>query len=661
MDKKLSENSIRSIIIQAKRIWRGVKTNLFLFILILLSLLITRTAQVTQIPSNLRTASSLGQTQENIVFPADAGVLNVKAFGARGDGVTDDTRAIQAALNTYPNGKRIIYLPNGTYLVSDTLSWPAGTPGTGNDYKNTILQGQSQLGAVIKLKNGIAGFTNASAPKAIIFTGPAPAQRFGNSIRNLTVDTGVGNAGAIGVQFNASNQGSTRQVTIQSGDGQGVNGLDMNFTDEIGPLLIKDITIKGFQYGIRTGFRINSQTLENITLQNQSVYGLYNTGQIVTIRGLTSNNAVTGIYNAGGRVTILDSSFVGTGAAASKPAIKSDFPLDLVIRNVRTSGYQSAIQNVNTTLVGPNLSEFVPGSVMSQFPSPLRTLNLPIKETPDVPWDDPNTISWANVVSYGAIPNDGKDDTAAIQAAIDSGKTTIYLPVGTYDLQGTVFIRSNVRRIMGTEAVVGVPKAVNPGFKVVNGTNPVVVFERIDSGYSSTPTIENASSRTLVIRDATNVSGNMTGPGDVFIENVVSNPFQSWAFNRQNVWARQFNVENEGTHITNNGGKLWILGLKTERGGTLIETKGGGQTELLGGLAYTTTGGPGGTQSAPMFINNESSVSITLGEVNFGAPNYSTYVAETRRGVTRKFLPKNLPNYVGSGKQFPLYTGYQAS
>lgn len=203
-----------------------------------------------------------------IVFPADAGVLNIKNYGAKGDGVTDDTVAIQSALNAYPNGKRIIYLPIGTYLVSQTLSWSAGTPGTGNDYKNTILQGQSQSGTVIKLKNKATDFTDANHPKAVIFTGPAPAQRFVNSIRTLTVNTGTGNPGAIGVQFNASNQGSMRQVTIQSGDGQGVNGLDMNFTDEIGPLLIKGVTVKGFQYGIRTGFTVNSQTLENVTLQN---------------------------------------------------------------------------------------------------------------------------------------------------------------------------------------------------------------------------------------------------------------------------------------------------------------------------------------------------------------------------------------------------------
>jgi hypothetical protein len=187
------------------------------------------------------------------------------------------------------------------------------------------------------------------------------------------------------------------------------------------------------------------------------------------------------------------------------------------------------------------------------------------------------------------------------------------------------------------------------------------VFERIGSGYNSTPTLDNASSRTLVIRDAANVSGNMTGTGDVFIENVVSNPSQSWIFNKQRVWARQLNAENEGTHIKNNGGKLWILGLKTERGGTLIETKGGGKTEVLGGLAYTTTGGSNGKQDSPMFINNESSISISIGEVNFGVTQYSTYFREIRKGITRNLSIGKLVNYVGSGKHIPLYVGYEGN
>ncbi|XWK88865.1 MAG: glycosyl hydrolase family 28-related protein [Phormidium sp.] len=607
--------------------------------------------------------NNTGSQTENIVFPNDAGVINVKTqFGAKGDGVTDDTAAIQAALNAYPNGNRIIYLPNGTYLVSDRLSWPVGTVG-GEEYKRTILQGQSQQGTIVKLRDNAPGYTNASTPKSVIFTGPSPAQRFRNSIRNLTLDTGLGNAGAIGIQFNASNQGTLREVTIRSGDGQGINGLDMNFMDEIGPLLVKNVSVKGFQYGIRTGFNVNSQTLENIKLENQSVYGIYNTGQVISIRGLTSTNGVTAVYNQRGRMTLVDATFTGTSGAATKPAIKSDPMNSLLVRNLTTSGYQLAIDNDDDILTGPSITEFVSGSnIKSLFSSPMQTLNLPIKETPDVPWDNPTTTPWANVVSFGAIANDGKDDSAAVQRAIDSGRTTVYFPNGNYDLRQTVLVRNNVRRIIGTEAKVTVGTESNQtytGFKLVDGTSPVVVFERLEGDFYKNPTFDNASARTMVIRHSSNVSGNMTGSGDIFIEDVVSNPFSSWTFNKQNVWARQFNVEVQGTHITNNGGNLWILGLKTERGGTLIHTKAGGKTEVLGGFAYTTTPTLDGTQNDPMFINEDSSLSISIGEVNYGGgPNYTTYVRETRNGETRNLPRSSVPSFVGSGRQIPLYVGY---
>lgn len=47
--------------------------------------------------------------------------LNVKDFGAKGDGVTDDTAAIQSAINASPSGGTIIF-PEGKYCVSHTIS-----------------------------------------------------------------------------------------------------------------------------------------------------------------------------------------------------------------------------------------------------------------------------------------------------------------------------------------------------------------------------------------------------------------------------------------------------------------------------------------------------------------------------------------------------------
>lgn len=105
------------------------------------------------------------------------------AFGAVPDDDQDDTAAIQQALDQHPNGNRIIYLPSGKWIVRDILKWPAGARG-GLEQKRTILQGGGQSLTVLHLPDATPGFTDAAQPKAMIWTGNRPAQRFRNAVRD---------------------------------------------------------------------------------------------------------------------------------------------------------------------------------------------------------------------------------------------------------------------------------------------------------------------------------------------------------------------------------------------------------------------------------------------------------------------------------------------
>ena len=123
--------------------------------------------------------------------------------------------------------------------------------------------------------------------------------------------------------------------------------------------------------------------------------------------------------------------------------------------------------------------------------------------------------------------------------------------------------------------------------------------------------------RTLVLRSVSDcdlTSTERAKDAEWFFEDVVTH---NLAIKGQRLWARQLNIENEGAHLVNDGGVVWILGYKTERGGTLLDTCVGGTNEILGGFSYTTTAGT----LAPMFVTKDSSVWAFFGEVCFnGAP-----------------------------------------
>lgn len=52
--------------------------------------------------------------------------VSVKDFGAVGDGVTDDTAAIQAAVGACIGGDRTLYIPEGKYKITSKISIPLG-------------------------------------------------------------------------------------------------------------------------------------------------------------------------------------------------------------------------------------------------------------------------------------------------------------------------------------------------------------------------------------------------------------------------------------------------------------------------------------------------------------------------------------------------------
>lgn len=578
---------------------------------------------------------------ENIVFPSSSGFVDVTQppYNAPKDGVQDATSAINTAIKDHIGSGKSIYFPNGTYLISSSIVFPQQAGG--NNPSRITIQGQSQAGTIIKLKPNCEGFTNANLPKAVMVTGHDVAQCFHNNVRNLTINTNTGNTGAIGLRYYSNNTGTVSNVTIRSGDGSGVIGLDLYWQNENGPLLAKNITVDGFNIGVNAGSCQNSQTIEHITLRNQKQLGIKTQGGVLSIRNLISENSVPVINNTG-IMTCIGASCTG-GASTNTAIINSS---TLYIRNFSAQGYKQGIENTSGTktgLLALNAVEWSSHQQISLNASGSGMLNLPIKETPEIVWDP---VSEWQVVNH---PGDGSEATSAIQSAIDAGKTTIYFKPGKYKISNTIHVRGAVRTVYGFGSNLDIYPTGT--FLIENGTSSTVIFENFAGGYGNAFFVTHASTRTVAIKNVLNwgVKTN-AGCGDLFLEDMCANPWTKYEFHGGNIWARQLNPENEGTHILNNGATLWILGLKTERGGTLIETKSRGKTEVCGFFAYTTTDPKG----SPMFIVNESQFSAVGSETTYGTA-YSTFVQEILNGTTKSLLASELPKGCANGHTLPFY------
>ena len=583
-----------------------------------------------------------GPAPAGIGFPRDAGVIDVRqAYGAKGDGAADDAPAIQRAIDENLSKFRVLYFRDGLYRLTRALTF-----GTDREKaKQIVLQGQSRDGTVLRLDDRAPGFDDPSRrrPLLAMFEGEDTSMAFGNSVRDMTLDVGRGNAGAAGVRWMASNVGVLENVTLRSSDpeGRGAVGLDLSGS-EPGPCLFKNVTIEGFDIGIRAVAGRFGVAFEQVTLRGQRAAGLHNTGQALSIRGLEFRGKGPAVVqdDRAGMLFLVDASLAGEGRAAI------DNRGMVHLRRVRQGGYGRLVDNAEGPgLEGTSVEEYV--SHHGAAAGPGGSLGLPVEETPEIPWTPPDQWVGMDLASL----REKEDDTAAIQAAFDraerEGKSTVYfpggLPPGTIRFGGTVRIPPGVCRVLGMDSTLGVTEGMlrsgRPLFIVRgDGAGPLVLerFTVVQWSGGDFAWVEHDSPRPLVLRHL-NSYGSMTPyrgrPGCVlFVEDVCAAP---WVFTKQRVWMRQIDVEWDGVAIENRGGDLWILGLHAEKAGaTLVRTADGGRTEVFGGLNYPHR--PSLPRKLPMFVVEEASASLSLGAFSGrDAGSYDVFLRETLGGVTR--------------------------
>lgn len=567
---------------------------------------------------------------QNIVYPPNSGVTNMLTdprYKLRPNDpaeATYNSTQIQLAIDSSRGRKegkisQLLYFPNGTYYVNKKLS-VGTTNGTSTTSRNLTFQGQSREGTVLRLVDNTPGFngfsstgstSTSSNPVLVIYEGTVfNNNAMGNYVKNLTIDIGANNTNATGLDFHNNNYGGIADVTIRSSDSELRGQIGLKMTRELtGIGYIKNLKVEGFNFGIKTGVYIEDYVFEDIELVGQKIAGVENTDKPLQFRRLTSINKVPAIINtsSSGHIVIIDSDLRFTGDTASKiPAIDNRKGF-LFVRNVK-SNYPITIQDsvgADRTAELNDDGEFSSHGVYTLLSGgeKLKSMNMPVKDAPEVPWDE----DFANWVVVDPLANGEGDDTDLINAAIASGKSTVCIRYGTINIDSTIKFPDNhkVKRFisLGQYRVLpggllstnsGTASNKRPVFEIGTGANDALVIEGIRTTDEKVyQYIQNNSTKSVILRNnslygSNKIYRNNPGAGTLFIEDIATlaeNPYLSqqndtaFYFNHQEVYARSFNPENIMTYALNEGGKLWVMGFKTEGIGTCFETTAGGFTK----------------------------------------------------------------------------------
>jgi hypothetical protein len=522
------------------------------------------------LPASAKSIKEVAGFEPHFVLPPDSGMADIKKdFGAVGDGKTDDTAAFRKAIGQ--DAPRAIYIPNGTYLIKEQLRFGVDA----GKKKRVLLIGESASGTILKLVDNAPGFGDPKKPMAFLHT-IHPKQQFeqnmANYIYHLTIEIGKGNAGAQALIFHSNNTGGLRDIVIRASDPVGSPGLQgIGMAGGCGPALGRYITVDGFKTGISTKGAGNYFTMEHITVRNCEV-GV--DGQTTTLRGLVADKCGVA-FAAGGNTVLIDAVITGSGDAA----ITAN-KCGLFARNIKTTGYKSAIASDKGNVAGPNVAEWTSSPVVHNFDPAAgcaTSLNLPVEESPELQYPQ-NASEWMMVK--------GGDITESLQKAIDDGAVNIYVSPGA-SINKTIILRNKVQRIMSLGVSMITMKTPGaPVFRLEGGDAKVVLLELMYTNYGSNSAVgvEQASPRTLVVRHGSlSYRTDEKGcGGKVFMESICSHV----DITKVKAWLRDMDTEAGGPdahNLSNNGGVMWVLGQKTEDFATKLTTVNGGYSELLGG------------------------------------------------------------------------------
>ncbi|KAK4249701.1 glycoside hydrolase [Corynascus novoguineensis] len=426
---------------------------------------------------------------------------NVKDYGARGDGVTDDTAAINAAINAGNPCNRgcvsttqtpaLVYFPAGTYLISSSIL-PAYF---------TQLVGDAASPPTLKATSNFAGFGLIdSNPYYTEVLNWKSQNVFFRQIRNFVIDTtNIPPATpATGIHWPTSQATSLQNIVFNMPATADVVHVGL-FMEEGSGGFLTDITFNGGATGASMG---NQQfTMRNMKFNNckTAIIQIWDWGW--TYAGLSINNCQVGIDMSNsntmnvGSITLIDSSFTNVPVAIltswtqnPKPATVESLVMENVVLNnvpvvVQGPGGTTLLAGGSTTVNGWGIGHSYGSSGPTRFAGPITPNRRPgvllasggryfTRSKPQ--YEGVPVSSFLSVRSAGAKGDASADDTAALQNAINtavSQNKILFLDYGIYRVTNTIRIPPGARIVGETFPVIMSSGAF---FNDINNPKPVV-------------------------------------------------------------------------------------------------------------------------------------------------------------------------------------------
>ena len=401
--------------------------------------------------------------------------LTQDRFSVRGDGIADDSAAIQAAIDKVQEttGEGILFIPEGRYRVTRTIFVWQGVRLIGYGEKRPVFVLADQtpgfqqgIGYMFFFAGGRPNQRPAGAaapgrgfrPQPQPWTvppnqpvGDAGAGTFYSAMSNIDFEIGSGNAAAIGIRFHVAQHGYLAHMDFQIGSG-------LAALNDIGNEA-EDLHFHGGRYGIFT--RKTSPawqfTLIDSTFDGQREAAIRENEAGLTLVHDEFRNVPTAISidpHYSDQLWVKDARFENISGPAiligNENSRLTQINLeDILCRQVpvfarfRESGRELAgageIYQVKVLSHGLTLSALgaIGETKTSYVAAPLTTLP---PSTPNAIRGLPPIATWVNLRSLGAKGDGKTDETALIQKAI-AEHPVLYIPSGRYVVSDTLRLR----------------------------------------------------------------------------------------------------------------------------------------------------------------------------------------------------------------------------